>query len=261
MDNCIYKYIKLVLKIKRMKNNQVAPKLKQSNSKKRIFTSKSLPVNKNQTVILRRGFSKIPDKYEKKLELNHRTRTSNKNLKPFTQLEAQKYLKETTVRSIGTLNPNKIKNVQWKIDNEEFGKFGVGVYLFFDFLKELTIVFGVMSAIALIPIIYNWYGFNMKRGEARFHIERSTLGNSNGSKASFILNLVSDMIYSILFWSFIIYYKRSLPTKIFKAKATNPMPSQYAVEISNIPKDTTELELIKRFSKFGGVVECKVIFY
>ena len=39
------------------------------------------------------------------------------------------------------------------IDNEEFSKFGVGLYLYFDFFKKITIMFFIMSVFALFPLI------------------------------------------------------------------------------------------------------------
>lgn len=39
------------------------------------------------------------------------------------------------------------------INNEEFSKFGVGLYLYFDFFKKITIMFFIMSVFALIPLI------------------------------------------------------------------------------------------------------------
>lgn len=44
------------------------------------------------------------------------------------------------------------------INNEEFSKYGIGLYLYFDFFKKMVIIFFVMSLISLLPIITNLQG-------------------------------------------------------------------------------------------------------
>lgn len=145
----------------------------------------------------------ISNSFAENINLPVNEEERNPQIQKFSTHNAQKYLRNNTARGIGTLNPKKVKSMNWKIKNQEFGKYGVGVYLFFDLLKGLTITFGWMSLIAIIPVIVNLRGGNIKAGEARFHLERSTLGNSDGSKTSFILCTFCDILYSLIFWGFV----------------------------------------------------------
>ena len=44
------------------------------------------------------------------------------------------------------------------LDNEEFGKYSIGVQMYFNFLKSSSLIFGLMSLIAVFPLVSNIYG-------------------------------------------------------------------------------------------------------
>lgn len=169
-----------------------------------------------------------------------------------------------TVRGDGIL-PKEIKKIStWSYCNEDFSKYGVGVYLFFDFLKFLTLTMGIATLISTIPLGFNLSGHNIQKGEARFHLERTTIANitqSDWQKYAYIATLIADLSYSFFVSGMLIYYQKTLRNKVKLAKSRHPLPSHYSLEVRNIPEETTEIELINFFSSFGGVVECKVSYF
>ena len=64
------------------------------------------------------------------------------------------------------------------VDNEELAKYGVGVYLFFEFLKYLTITFLIMG-LAVIPALYSNLSSDGLDGTASAsnYLIRSTVAN------------------------------------------------------------------------------------
>lgn len=43
-------------------------------------------------------------------------------------------------------------------NNEEFGKYSIGVQMYFNFLKSSTLVFALMALISILPLVSNIYG-------------------------------------------------------------------------------------------------------
>lgn len=41
------------------------------------------------------------------------------------------------------------------VENEEIGKFGIGVFLYLNFIKKMAICFLLMSLVCIIPVVIN----------------------------------------------------------------------------------------------------------
>ena len=85
----------------------------------------------------------------------------------------------------------------------------MGVYLFFDFMKHMIITSLIATVISLVPIVINLLGYNLARGEARFHVERTTLANVNQgdfAKVCYAINIICDMLYTMVFMGSLVHY-------------------------------------------------------
>ena len=48
------------------------------------------------------------------------------------------------------------------LDNEEFGKYSIGVQMYFNFLKSTSIIFAFMALISILALVSNVYGGGVK---------------------------------------------------------------------------------------------------
>lgn len=90
--------------------------------------------------------------------------------------EAEEY---ANMQRFVQLDGENLKEMTMGTANQEFKKFGVGIYLFLDFLKQMTIITLVM-AIIMSPVIYfnfvsQTYDFSSLTIYTAF--EKTTIGN------------------------------------------------------------------------------------
>ena len=82
----------------------------------------------------------------------------------------------------------KGEEINWSVDVDYFKIYGVGLYLFFSFLKKICFLFLVMSFIELIPMIYNYVegtAFVNASDSLQYLVARLTVGNQTSEKLNY----------------------------------------------------------------------------
>lgn len=162
-------------------------------------------------------------------------------------------------------------------DLKDFERYGPGIYLFFDWMKQLIICFFIMSLLAGVSIFCNWNGKKFQQSEVTTQLDYTLLGNNaldpetesltneaidwgkiGYSTNSRTLGLLADYAYTIFFFLFVLYYNWRLKKKIVEAKKEAVFISNYSVEVSNLPEGATAEQLRQIMSNFGKVAEVTI---
>ena len=162
-------------------------------------------------------------------------------------------------------------------DHKEFEKYGPGVYLFFDWMKQMIICYFVMSLLAGVSIYCNWNGKKFHGSEVTTQLDFTLLGNNaidlesdigdtqpinwskiGETKNSRTLGLLADYAYTIFFFLFVVVYNWRLKRKITEAKKEAVFISSYSVEVGNLPEGATATQLSQIMSNFGRVCEVTI---
>jgi hypothetical protein len=108
----------------------------------------------------------------------------------------------------------KGKEVSLWVDLEHFKIYGPGIYLFFCFLKSLTVAFFLMSIIELSPIIYNYLNgsaLSTMTISINYYFAKTTLaalspGTSSSQTQDKLVNVIADMICIFIFICFYFFW-------------------------------------------------------
>ncbi|CAI2383860.1 unnamed protein product [Moneuplotes crassus] len=158
-----------------------------------------------------------------------------------------------------------------KTSNYKFGNYGAGVYLYFEYLKFLSIAFAIMSIIMLPSLICNLIGdyYNSETGTL---FDFTTLGNQKGyvsgtsdsdslkvdddNEASRALTITSDVINTVALYIFLMVFNAVSRHKMIDLMKRKQTPSDYSIYVTGFPDDSCSEEDIREyFSKYGEVLE------
>ena len=174
---------------------------------------------------------------------------------------------------------NRYKKIGICKDNQTLIQFGSGVYLFFSWMKQLTIVFGVMSLFAAVSVYCTTSSNYLQSAEVSTPFDYTTIANmatykiiqTDGSQTSTIsseeiLSLESkrvtvyfmDLLITLTFFIFTLVFRYRLKADIRKCEQQTVTISDYAVEIKNIPPNATEAEVAQMAIKYGSIYEVKI---
>lgn len=180
--------------------------------------------------------------------------------------EAKQYREDVLVRD----TDNKYYNI-CKISIFQLGKYGVGIHLYFKFLKFFGYAFIVMSLIAIPCFISNGLGKYYENNRQSV-FDLTTLGNQYGyredttdSDAEDVYEdnalargfyIASDLINIILFYLFLIFWRVLCNYKIKNLLLKTQSPSDYAIYVTGFPDNSiTKEEIREHFEKYGDVKE------
>jgi hypothetical protein len=108
----------------------------------------------------------------------------------------------------------KNEEVSLWVELDHFKMYGPGIYLYFNFMKSLTVAFLLMSIIELIPIIYNFFSCNGLTNltvSANYYLASTSIAaydssSDNHSRQNKFLNTIPDLVVSIIFLIFYFYW-------------------------------------------------------
>jgi hypothetical protein len=100
--------------------------------------------------------------------------------------------------------------------------YGVGIYLFFSFLKHVAILFAILTIISIVPIIFNATKGNTLRNSPKalnIYLTRTSLGSykysvmtaSNAYDLSISykdLNVAFDILSCVIYLIFCLYWEK-----------------------------------------------------
>ena len=155
---------------------------------------------------------------------------------------------------------------------ESLRKYGMGLQLYFLFLKQLGLLFFVISLLSVWPMIenYNGKGFGSTFQNQRFIY--FSLANQEGvdkyetdlEKAENMIETTEknlqntwplDFIYCIAFLVFVLYYNWLSRRTIEKAVGKNYNIEDFTVEVKGFPPFITKTQIFDHFSAYGEVAE------
>ncbi|CAG9323454.1 unnamed protein product [Blepharisma stoltei] len=177
----------------------------------------------------------------------------------------------------------------WSTSPESLGKYGVGLELYFLFLKQMIILFCIVAGLSIIPMVINSTGEFIREDESQ-NGSRYSLANSwsydqdlldlyikNDTKSknhSVIMNekdinhilerteeqykwvWIADAVITSIFLLGLIVILIVNKIKIHDSELGNDRVSEYAIEVEGLPKENiTEEEVKKHFERFGKVYE------
>ncbi len=160
---------------------------------------------------------------------------------------------------------------------EDLGIGGVGIELYFVYLKQLILLFSVMSLLALPVLVFNYMGGYLNTVETTSPFEESTIANQKGIPAQTTdkgvaqdiiddhkkymystigLDLLYCVAYLVMVFIFDIYNKK-------RARASSNLKvGDYSVMVELAQDvEATEEELKTFFEKYGAVHECIIPKY
>jgi len=139
-----------------------------------------------------------------------------------------------------------------KTDIFEFGRYGVGLYLYMLYIKYIIIAFSIMSFIAIPSIISNYKGKFYESQDVSI-LGYTMLGNQNGFEGGTTLTnginaykdddterkmvIYSDLANTIFFFFFIYYLKYVCSVAIKDALFKTQTASDYTLYITGLPNE------------------------
>jgi hypothetical protein len=140
---------------------------------------------------------------------------------------------------------------------------GFGAVSFLRFERALCIVFGIMSLVAIASTVFNAHGIYWANGVYVSNYTR----DANETEPSYARMLsvqnhigsipwsvtILDMSNCFIFAIFVLFVRWKLHQFTPKLYNYSAKASHYTVEVSKLPHDVTESELIEFFSMFGKV--------
>ncbi|CAG9311615.1 unnamed protein product [Blepharisma stoltei] len=153
------------------------------------------------------------------------------------------------------------------------GEYGVGLELYFQFIKQFAIIFFIISGISIWPIYENYQGNYLADTAQKASYTFISLANQEGpefnytlySEADSMLDTVkdnqmnitiADLIYTCFFIIFLVYLEIYVKRIIKKRRLMTVTPGSFAVEAKGFPKEPLSAQEVKdHFSQFGEVAE------
>ena len=185
---------------------------------------------------------------------------------------AQEYRNKTSIR-IYDENSKTYKNYSICSTPESvFGLYGIGLELYFYFIRQMTILFFLISLISIYPMYFNYTGHEFGSTNQNERYTYLTLANQEGinlyetdleyarsqlGKIKSNLNKIwaVDLGTAILFLLFICYYIVSSKTKVQKALGEHYRISDFAIQVQGFPPFVTKDLIMNHFSSYGDIEE------
>lgn len=144
---------------------------------------------------------------------------------------------------------------------KEFSSYSLGLNLYFILIKQLFIIFTVISLISLCPLILNFTGKGYKFQETQESIAKFSVGNTENSDSeiierSYLIAWVTDLVMNSLFLISIFLCLTYAYKEIKIEHSKVHKISDYSIDVKGLPRIGTSKEEVKaHFHKYGDVIE------
>ena len=138
----------------------------------------------------------------------------------------------------------------------EFAAFGVGLQLYFHFLKCSAGLFFLISLVSIWPIVVHSQGSGIKDDVDKEHAYQAiTLANEDTDSITDkkIQIICADLVYTGIFIIFLLFYRISAGRIISQYQRKMRKISTYAITVKKLPEECTENEVELHFQQFGVV--------
>ena len=159
----------------------------------------------------------------------------------------------------------------------DLGTGGIGIEMYFVYLKQMVILFGVMSVISLPVVVINYLGGYLNSVDKTSPFEASTIANQKGippgitnkedaqsaieeHKAYMYTTVITDFIYCVVYLAFIFIFQRYNKRRVNKSKNVSVRSFAIMVDLE-AGANVTETELKKFFERYGSIHECRIPKY
>lgn len=178
---------------------------------------------------------------------NSPTRLNKKVKKGYELADYSKavdYLHSMTYRK-KVKNPNDNDEEYEPIDtcgpNDELKEYGLGVYLYFEFIKRLAVTFFIMSAILIFPLVtsYKDTGLDTYNQSSSFTmlLAKFTLGNINsGDQRTYLIITIADILSMLVLFIFSLHWRSFHRSVVEEAEKDHMIlnPTSYVISIDGI---------------------------
>ena len=135
-------------------------------------------------------------------------------------------------------------------ENAELKEFGLGIYLYFEFIKRLGVTLLLITAVNIFPIVANYHGTGLSKYSSESFtttLARFSLGNTvNGDRNDYLIQTVSDIVGTvilILFWVHWRSFHSSVLHEMEKDyKIINPV--RYVVAVEEFSDERTNMRTL-----------------
>jgi len=173
---------------------------------------------------------------------------------------------------------NKFDKYSIFCDLKDFRKYGPGIYLFFDWMKQMIYLLFILTIFSAIAMYFNYKGLRLRDVEVSNPLDKMMLANNaldvekEGLTIGDVINwddvfstksprtktLLADYISTVVMFLYIFIYNWRLKKLVHEAKQECTSISSYAVEVSNIPPTTTAASIGALMNKFGKTAEITI---
>jgi len=145
------------------------------------------------------------------------------------------------------------------------------VYLYFEYLKFLSIGFGIMSIIMIPALVCNIIGDYYGKSRQSY-LDFTTLGNQKGfengtsdpnavnvdneNETLRIITIISDVLNTFVLYIYFLVFNAISRHKLIDLMRRKQTPSDYSIYVKGFPDDEVSREdIVKYFSKYGDIEE------
>lgn len=149
------------------------------------------------------------------------------------------------------------------------GKYGAGIYLYFNYIKYMAICLAVMSVISIPALVANLLG-SYYEDRSNSTLDFTTLGNTDGfdegTRDSGKINdeddtlrylvIYSDLINTIFFFWFVYAFKYLWVKNTRSILKRTTTASDYSIYVTNLPPTgVTKHDIVEHFAQYGKIEE------
>lgn len=186
-------------------------------------------------------------------------------------VQAEMYREKTSIRIIDENEDYQLYPI-CKTRGDQLGKYGIGLQLYFFFIKQFGILFFLLSIISTYSLYCNYSGEGFRSTYQNQRYTYFTLANQDGVKMyeTELENAIADMqkskdnlerlwpidvFSSIVFLFFILLYAWLSHRIIEKSGVAHFSVSDFSLEVEGFPPFITKEQVLDYFTPYGEVIE------